>query len=94
MERHVNACWHCVDHFCRMAEVIEMLRGMQPLEEAEAAPLRRLLGVEAPKQPGWKRLFGGNSGHGSSAARDGSSGNRRIRREEVEVFRYRTYLRT
>lgn len=59
MERHVIVCWHCVDHFCRMAEVIEIMRGIVPLEEAEAAPLRQLLGVEAPKQSGWKRVFGG-----------------------------------
>ena len=60
MERHLGTCWHCVDHFCRMAEVIEMLRGMQPLEESEAAPLRRSLGVEAPKKSGWKKLLGRN----------------------------------
>jgi hypothetical protein len=59
MEHHVTGCWHCVDHFSRMAEVIEVLRGMQPLPESEAAPLRKLLGVEAPKKSGWKKLFAG-----------------------------------
>jgi hypothetical protein len=58
MEFHVNTYWHCVDHFCRMAEVIEVLRGMQPLGEEEAGPLRKMLGVEKPKQPAWKKLFG------------------------------------
>jgi hypothetical protein len=26
MERHVNGCWHCVDHFCRMHEACDLLR--------------------------------------------------------------------
>ena len=50
MERHVSGCWHCLDHFCRMAKVIELLRGLQPLDESEAAPLRKLLGVEPPRK--------------------------------------------
>jgi hypothetical protein len=53
-EQHVGKCWHCIDHFCRMAEVIEILRGLQPLSEAEAAPLRKKLGIEAPKKSFWK----------------------------------------
>ena len=59
MERHAGECWHCVDHFCRMVEVVELLRGIRPLEEAEAAPLRKLLGLAEPKAGGWKRFFGG-----------------------------------
>ncbi|MGA7240675.1 MAG: hypothetical protein WBY44_33635 [Bryobacteraceae bacterium] len=55
IEQHVGKCWHCIDHFCRMAEVIEILRGMQPLSETEAAPLRKKLGIEAPKRAFWKR---------------------------------------
>jgi hypothetical protein len=62
MERHVNGCWHCVDHFCRMAEVIEVTRGITPLSDAEAAPFRKLLGIESRKRKGWKRWFGGASG--------------------------------
>jgi hypothetical protein len=58
MERHVNQCWHCVDHFCRMVEVVEMLRGLEPLSDAEAAPFRKLLGIAVRKPRGWKRLFG------------------------------------
>jgi hypothetical protein len=57
MEHHVTGCWHCVDHFCRMAEVIETLRGLEPMGEAEAAPLCKLLGVEDQKKPVWKKLF-------------------------------------
>jgi hypothetical protein len=56
MERHVGGCWHCIDHFCRMAEVIEVLRGMQPLTTAEAGPYRKLLGVAEEERGLWKRL--------------------------------------
>jgi hypothetical protein len=55
MEQHVGSCWHCIDHFCRMAEVIEVLRGVQPLSESEAEPIRRKLGIETPKRSFWKR---------------------------------------
>lgn len=58
MERHANRCWHCVDHCCRMLEVVEMLRGLEPLSDAEAEPFRKLLGVAIKKPAGWKRLFG------------------------------------
>src|SRR5437588_518846 len=34
IETHVNRCWHCVDHFCRMLEIVEQLRGLQPLSDA------------------------------------------------------------
>jgi hypothetical protein len=56
-ERHVTRCWHCVDHFCRMAEVIQAIRGIQPLTEEEAEPYLKLLGVRSQKA-GWKRLVG------------------------------------
>jgi hypothetical protein len=58
MERHVTGCFHCVDHFCRMAEVIELLRGTRPLGDEEAAKYARLLGVELEKKKGWRRLIG------------------------------------
>jgi hypothetical protein len=54
MERHAAACWHCIDHFCRMAEVIELLRGIQPLAEGEAAPYLRLLGVAEQRKRWWR----------------------------------------
>jgi hypothetical protein len=60
MERHATGCWHCIDHFCRMVEIVEMLRGLQPLSEAEAEPFRQLLGVETQKRPAWKRWLGGS----------------------------------
>jgi hypothetical protein len=57
MERHVTACWHCIDHFCRMLEVTHVMRGNQSLSEAEAAPLRELLGIGEQKRSAWKKLF-------------------------------------
>jgi hypothetical protein len=58
MERHLGTCWHCVDHFCRMLEVVHLLRDGQPISAAEAEPFRLMLGVPAPKRTGWKRLMG------------------------------------
>jgi hypothetical protein len=59
MTNHVTACWHCIDHFCRMVEVLELLRGLKPLTEAEAEPYRQLLGVAKVKQrTSWTRLLG------------------------------------
>ena len=58
MERHLGSCWHCVDHFCRMLEVVHLLRDSQPISEVDAGPFRLLLGVEAPTRTGWKRFIG------------------------------------
>ena len=58
LERHVTGCWHCIDHFCRMVEIIEMLRGARPLTEEESAPYRTLLGIQPLKTSAWKRLLG------------------------------------
>jgi hypothetical protein len=55
LEQHAARCWHCIDHFCRMAEVIELLRGVKPLTDAEAEPYRKLLGVETPKRRWWRK---------------------------------------
>jgi hypothetical protein len=54
MDQHVASCLHCVDHFCRMAEVIEVLRGVKPLKREETERLCDALGVEIRK-PFWKR---------------------------------------
>jgi len=54
LEHHVTGCWHCIDHFCRMVEVVELLRGMQPLSEEAAAPFRALLGLSARKKRWWR----------------------------------------
>jgi len=61
LERHVTRCWHCIDHFCRLVEVVEVLRAIRPLSDAEAAPFRELLGVQAEKRPVWKRWLAGGS---------------------------------
>ncbi len=58
MEQHVTRCWHCIDHFCRMVEVVELLRGAQPLGGQEAEPFLKLLGIPAEKRPVWKRWVG------------------------------------
>ena len=57
LARHTEACWHCIDHFCRLVEVVSLLRGIQPLSEAAAAPFYRALNLAAPKAAGWKRWF-------------------------------------
>lgn len=59
LERHVTRCWHCIDHFCRLVEVVELLRDNHPLSDAEAAPFQKLLGVEPEKRPAWKRWLAG-----------------------------------
>lgn len=55
MERHVKGCWHCLDHYCRLLEVVDVLRASPPLPEAEAENYKRLLGIEAPKRSFWRR---------------------------------------
>jgi len=62
LERHVTRCWHCIDHFCRLVEVVELLRGNQALSDAEAAPYWELLGVSPARPPAWKRWLAGRSG--------------------------------
>jgi hypothetical protein len=60
MERHLNTCWHCVDHYARMQEVMGLLRACKPYSDSEAEPYRKLLGVAGAKPSGWKRLLGAN----------------------------------
>ena len=59
MERHATACWRCIDHFCRLVEAVDLLRGSLPLSEAEAARFHKLLGIWIEKRPAWKRWFSG-----------------------------------
>jgi hypothetical protein len=57
MERHVKDCWHCLDHFCRLLEVVDILRAVKPLGETESEGYRKLLGLsQLPKRPFWKRV--------------------------------------
>jgi hypothetical protein len=58
LEAHVSGCWHCIDHFCRLVEVLEQMRAVQPLTPEETAHFSRLLGVEMSKPPAWKRWLG------------------------------------
>jgi hypothetical protein len=53
---HTNSCWHCIDHFCRLVEVVNLLRGIEPLSETEAEPFYRVLNMAA-KPAGWKHWF-------------------------------------
>ena len=57
--RHATECWHCIDHFCRLVEVGELLRGNVPLSNGEAAGFWDLLGVTPPGGPAWKRWLTG-----------------------------------
>lgn len=61
MERHVTGCWHCVDHFCRLVEAVELLRAIEPLGDAETARFCEILGVAIEKPPVWKRWLSGGS---------------------------------
>jgi hypothetical protein len=56
-EQQVNACWHCLDQFCRMVEVVGLVRMCRLLSDTEALPYWKLLGV-APPRTGWQRLLG------------------------------------
>jgi len=57
LERHLTGCWYCIDHYCRMAEVLELVRGIQPLPEDEAAKFRAALGIRPPNKTLWQRWF-------------------------------------
>jgi hypothetical protein len=56
LAQHTGACWHCIDHFCRLVEVVSLIRGIEPLSEIEAEPFYRALKLTA-KPAGWKRWF-------------------------------------
>ena len=58
MERHAAGCLHCVDHFSRLAEALELVRGLKPLTATEIQPYRDLLGIAEVKKSGWRRWFG------------------------------------
>jgi hypothetical protein len=39
MERHVKGCWHCLDHYCRLLEVVDVLRAFsKPLFHQKPRP--------------------------------------------------------
>jgi len=55
MERHVRNCWYCVDHYCRLLEVVDVLRAAQPLGEAEILKYQLRLGIQPAKRSFWRR---------------------------------------
>jgi hypothetical protein len=55
MERHVKNCWHCLDHYCRLLEVVDVVRIAKPLSEAETESYQRLLGIQPAKRSFWRR---------------------------------------
>ncbi|HUD98731.1 MAG TPA: hypothetical protein VMR62_04105 [Bryobacteraceae bacterium] len=55
MEQHVKGCWHCLDHYCRLLEAVDILRAAQPLSETEVAPYLRMLGIETRKRSFWAK---------------------------------------
>jgi len=55
MERHVKSCWYCLDHYCRLLEVVDVLRAAKPLDKSETEEYMRRLGIQAPKKSFWKR---------------------------------------
>jgi len=59
LESHTAACWHCIDHFCRLMEVILVLRDNRPLTASDAGHYLAALGIEAPRRPLWRRWAGG-----------------------------------
>jgi hypothetical protein len=56
-ESHLTACWHCVDHFCRIREADHTLRHAAPLRSEAAGPYLRILGLPEPKKTFWKKIF-------------------------------------
>lgn len=57
-EFHLVACWHCVDHFCRIREADFTRKVAKPLPAEEAAGFRKLLGVPDEKKGLLARVFG------------------------------------
>lgn len=55
MERHMQGCWHCLDHYGRLLEAVDVLRVSQPLTAAESETYQRMLGIETPQRPFWRR---------------------------------------
>ncbi len=55
MERHVKNCWHCLDHYCRLLEVVDLLRDSKTLSEAESQTYQQLLGIQPRKKSFWRR---------------------------------------
>jgi hypothetical protein len=59
LERHLTACWCCVDRLCRFREVMRLSRLVQPFTETEAEPFAKAIGVSFAPPSSWKRVWGG-----------------------------------
>ncbi|HLY19834.1 MAG TPA: hypothetical protein VKR61_21555 [Bryobacteraceae bacterium] len=55
IEQHVKDCWYCLDHYCRLLEVVDVLRTLKPLSEAEIQGYQGLLGIQPAKRTLWVR---------------------------------------
>lgn len=55
-EHRLAACWHCIDHFCRLREAQSLLRETKPLTAIDAEPFLKAFGIAGPKRPFWKRF--------------------------------------
>ncbi len=55
MEQHVKNCWYCLDHYCRLLEVVDLLRAVKPLPASEAEDYKKLLGLPPAKRSVWSR---------------------------------------
>jgi hypothetical protein len=49
MERHVKGCWHCLDHYCRLLEVVDVLRGLSRCRRRRLRGTSGCLGIETPE---------------------------------------------
>ena len=58
LERHMTACWHCVDLLCRFREIVFLTRQARPFPEPEVEACSKLLGIETQHPSRWKRLLG------------------------------------
>lgn len=58
LERHTVRCWHCINHFCRLWEVKDVLRRSPPLTEEETGLFQKMLGISKKKPSVWSRLSG------------------------------------
>lgn len=49
-EFHLQQCWFCIDHFCRIREADFLINKSKPITDDEAAPILANLGITPPKK--------------------------------------------
>ncbi len=57
VENHLQSCWQCIDHLCRLREVGDVLRASKPLDPEESDSFRKALGLAPEKRSLWQRVF-------------------------------------